>query len=91
MMCGVWGVFRFFGGLDASLPPKALRPSRQLCAMPLHFAALVPHRPAFFLDEALPFLLPLCTDGVLEARHGAVAAVAELLPALRWAACVCVG
>lgn len=46
-------------------------------------AALVPHRPAFFLESALPFLLPLCTDGVLEARHGAVAALAELLPALR--------
>ncbi len=45
--------------------------------------ALVPHRPAFFVDQALPFLLPLCTDPVLEARHGAVAAVAELLPALR--------
>lgn len=46
-------------------------------------AALVPHHPAFFLEQALPFLLPLCTDGVLEARHGAVAALAELLPALR--------
>jgi hypothetical protein len=57
-----------------------------LCA-PLYLlaccAALVPHRPSFFLDSALPFLLPLCTDGVLEARHGAVAALAELLPALR--------
>lgn len=50
-------------------------------------AALVPHRPAFFLDHALPFLLPLCTDGVLEARHGAVAALAEILPALRCGGC----
>lgn len=61
-------------------PPRA-------CPAP---AALVPHRTAFFLDQALPFLLPLCTDAVLEVRHGAVAAVAELLPALRCgAACGC--
>jgi hypothetical protein len=42
----------------------------------------VPRRPAFFLDHALPFLLPLTADPVLEVRHGAVAALAELLPAL---------
>ena len=42
----------------------------------------MPHRPSFFVEQALPFLLPLCTDGVLEVRHGAVAGVAELLPAL---------
>ncbi|KAL4443777.1 hypothetical protein ABPG75_011514 [Micractinium tetrahymenae] len=53
---------------------------RELAAQAL--AALVPHRPAFFLGQALPFLLPLATDPVLEARHGAVAALAELLPAL---------
>eukprot|EP00887_Chlorella_sp_A99_P001994 scaffold18.g1994.t1 len=46
-------------------------------------AALVPHRPPFFISQALPFLLPLCTDGVLEVRHGAMAGVAELLLALR--------
>ncbi|KAL4858426.1 Tubulin-folding cofactor D [Chlorella vulgaris] len=54
---------------------------RELTAQAL--AALVPHRPSFFLEHALPFLLPLCTDPVLEARHGAVCAVAELLPALK--------
>ncbi|KAL4422042.1 hypothetical protein ABPG77_004858 [Micractinium sp. CCAP 211/92] len=52
---------------------------RELAAQAL--AALVPHRPGFFLDQALPFLLPLTTDPVMEARHGAVAALAELLPA----------
>lgn len=71
--------------LDACQP--VLNPG-PLCAPPPHPtapAALVPHRAAFFVDHALPFLLPLCTDPVLEARHGAVAAVAELLPALRCA------
>jgi len=62
-------------------PSAALSP-----LLPPPPAALVPHRAAFFVGEALPFLLPLCTDPVLEVRHGAVAAVAELLPALR---CVC--
>lgn len=59
---------------------KALR---ELAAQAL--AALVPCCPAFFLNSALPFMLPLCTDPVLEARHGAVAGVAELLPALHCA------
>ena len=63
-------------------PPPWRRPSRPPPTRPP--AALVPHRPTFFVDQALPFLLPLCTDPVLEARHGAVAALAELLPALRW-------
>lgn len=43
----------------------------------------MPHRPAFFLGHALPSLLPLTTSPVMEERHGAVAALAELLPALR--------
>ena len=67
-------------------PAAALAPPRLPTTPPTRPpAALVPHRPAFFVDQALPFLLPLCTDPVLEARHGAVAALAELLPALRWA------
>ena len=37
--------------------------------------------------EGLPLLLPLCTDPVLEVRHGALAGVAELLPALRCVVC----
>ncbi len=53
---------------------------RELAAKAL--AALVPlHRP-FFLEHGLPYLLPNCFSPVLETRHGAVAAVAELLPAL---------
>jgi hypothetical protein len=53
---------------------------RELTAKAL--AALVPlHRP-FFVEQALPYLLPNCYSPVLETRHGAVAAVAELLPAL---------
>lgn len=75
---------------DALKPPWAVH-----CARPTLFtkqtprgaspspAALAPLRPGFFLDQALPFLLPLTTDPVMEARHGAVAALAELLPALR--------
>lgn len=56
---------------------KALR---ELAAKAL--AALVPLHRSFFLDQALPYLLPNCLSPVLETRHGAVAAVAELLLAL---------
>lgn len=63
-----------------SPPPRLVTPH-------IPAAALVPHRPAFFVDSALPFLLPLCTDPVLETRHGAVAALAELLPALGLVGC----
>jgi tubulin-specific chaperone D len=56
---------------------KALR---ELAATAL--AGLVEVNPAFILQEALPHLLPLCTSSVLETRHGAIAAVAEILPAL---------
>ena len=50
--------------------------------LPCH-AALAPISPAYFVGTALPRLLPLCTDPGLEVRHGAMAMVAELLPALR--------
>ncbi|KAH7616573.1 hypothetical protein Ndes2526B_g08661 [Nannochloris sp. 'desiccata'] len=56
---------------------KALR---ELAAKAL--AALVPLHRSFFLEQAIPYLLPNCLSPVLETRHGAVAAVAELLPAL---------
>lgn len=67
--------------MDGSLDRKGHQKATP--ALPSSPAALVPHRPGFFLGQALPFLLPLTTDPVMEARHGAVAALAELLPAFR--------
>lgn len=54
---------------------KALR---ELAARAL--AALVPLHRTFFIEEAIPYLLKDCSNTTLETRHGAVAAVAELLP-----------
>jgi hypothetical protein len=54
---------------------------RELTARAL--AALVPLGPERFMHSVLPAMLVQCTAVALEARHGAVAAVAELLPALR--------
>lgn len=53
---------------------------RELTAKAL--AALVPLHRNFFVEHALPYLLPNCLSPVLETRHGAIAAVAELLPAV---------
>jgi hypothetical protein len=45
-------------------------------------AAQVPTQPDFFCTASLDQLLPLCLDPVLEVRHGALAGISQLLPAL---------
>jgi len=54
---------------------------RELAARGL--ASLVNLHPGFISQEIIPYLLPLCMDGSIEVRHGAVAAIAELLPAIQ--------
>lgn len=58
---------------------------RELAAEGL--AALVHHNPPLFAHAVLPYLVPLCTDSNLDIRHGAIAAVAELMPAVILTAC----
>ncbi|CAL8461606.1 g1137 [Coccomyxa elongata] len=56
------------------------RPLRELASKAL--AALVPTEPQLFAEGVLDRLLPLCLDGCLEVRHGAVLALGEVLLAL---------
>lgn len=53
---------------------------RDLAAKTL--AIFVPLNRQFMIDEALPYLIPLCTDNCVESRHGAISAIAEILPTL---------
>lgn len=79
-----WGVDQRLAQLSILRSPAAALVSH--CPASTAFSpatALVPHNPSFFLTTALPTLLSLVTNKVMEVRHGAVAAIAELLPALR--------
>ena len=68
---------------EEGLPAARVADWPTLPACPRCATALVPLSPSYFLAEVLPVRVPLCVDPTLETRHGSVAALAELVPALK--------